>query len=432
MTDILLQIGATKLVLAIALGGTAWAVQQRVKRPASVHALWLMVLVAMLVPAVLPLRILPERTVVETVAQSGVAARSEVAPRSTPRASPAPLGGVEEEDVAQSEAGPPAAVADAGESGDAVAAGAWLSQNGKALAALLWVLGAAGFFAWTVARTVRFQRMLTSAARPDPRLQQLAGEIVDTLGLSRVPRVYTTDARVRPMVWWAGGRVRVLIPAVFVAELDEKELRAVLAHELAHVRRRDYLVRVVELLACSAYWWNPVVWWAKRRMRAAEESCCDVLAVAASRLPRSRYAKSLLRVVEIMSAVPTQRAPALASAADSCRDSRRLEQRLRTVLTTASPSPMSGRIRAAGAAALACGLSLGLVYCTPGERQAFDLQQSPTPVMTRDSARIRIVEHAGAPDRSAPFALAADPRYRHGDNPGDYRFRYIYKGALFA
>ena len=301
----------------------------------------------------------------------------------------------------------------------------WLTQNGRPLAALLWLLGSAGFFGWTVVRTVRFQRTLTRAARPAPQLQRLAAEIGHTLGLPRVPRVYTTGARLRPLVWWAGGSVRILIPSVFVAELDAKELRAVLAHELAHVRRRDYLVRVVELLACSAYWWNPVVWWAKRKMRSAEESSCDILAVSATRLTRDRYAESLLRVVEIMSAVPVPRAPALASAADSCLDSRRLEKRLRTVLATPPVSPTPGRLRVAGAAALTCGLSLGLVHCTPGERLAFDQPLLPTPAMSEDCTGIRFVEYAGAPDIQAPFGLSTDPRYRHGNSPGDYRFRHI-------
>ena len=334
--------------------------------------------------------------------------------------------------VAPSEVGPPV-VAYTRVSGDGMAPRGWLTQNGKPLAALLWLLGSAGFFAWTVVRTVRFQRTLTRAARPAPQLQRLAAEIGDTLGLPRVPRVYTTGARLRPLVWWAGGSVRILIPSVFVAELDAKELRAVLAHELAHVRRRDYLVRVVELLACSAYWWNPVVWWAKRKMRSAEESSCDILAVSASRLTRDRYAKSLLRVVEIMSAVPIPRAPALASTADSCLDSRRLEKRLRTVLATALPvSPTPGRLRVAGVAMLACGLSLGLVYCTPGERLALDQPQLPTPTMSQDSAGIRIVEYADAPDTQAPFGLSAYPRYRHGNSPGGYPFRYIHAGALLA
>ena len=334
--------------------------------------------------------------------------------------------------VAQSEVGP-LVVADTVVSGDGMAPRGWLTQNGKPLAALLWLLGSAGFFAWTVVRTVHFQRTLTRAARPAPQLQRLAAEIGDTLGLSRVPRVYTTGARLRPLVWWAGGSVRILIPSVFVAELDAKELRAVMAHELAHVRRRDYLVRAVELLACSAYWWNPVVWWARRGLRSAEESCCDLLAVSATKSTHGGYAESLLRVVEVMSAVPVPRPPALASTAGSCRDSRQLEMRLRTVLATALPvSPKPGRLRVAGAAALACGLSLGLVYCTPGERLAFDQSQLPTPAMSEDSAGIRFVEYAGAPDIQAPFGLSTDPRYRHGNSPGDYRFRHIYAGALLA
>ena len=401
MTDILLQIGATKLVLAVALAGMVWLVTRRVARPAIAHTMWLVVLGAMLVPAVVPLRILPEEAAVEVVAQPPVVVQPEAVPLRVPPEEAAV------EAAAQSEVSPPVVVADAGATGDGMAPRGWLPLSGKPLAVLLWLLGSAGFFGWTVVRTVRFQRTLTRAARPAPQLQRLATEIGVTLGLPRVPPVYTTGARVRPLVWWAGGHVRILIPSVLVAELDRTELRAVLAHELAHVRRRDYLVRVVELLACSAYWWNPVVWWAKRKMRSAEESSCDVLAVSASRLTRDRYAKSLLRVVEVMSAAPIPRAPALASAADACRDSKLLEKRLRTVLATAHPvSHTAGRLRVAGAAALALGLSLGLVYCTPGERMAFDQPQLPTPAMSEDSAGIRIVEYAGVLSAQEPTARA--------------------------
>ena len=190
-------------------------------------------------------------------------------------------------------------------------------------------------------------------------------------------------------------------------------------------------MRVVELLACSAYWWNPVVWWAKRKMRSAEESSCDILAVSASRLTRDRYAKSLLRVVEVMSAVPVPRAPALASTADGCLDSRRLEKRLRTVLATPPVSPTPDRLRVASAAALTCGLSLGLVYCTPGEQLTLHQSQLPTPAMSEDSAGVRIVEYAGMPELEAPFRFAAEPRYRHGAGPGDYTFQLIHPGSLF-
>ncbi len=427
MTDILLQIGATKLVLGVGLAGVVWMVTRRVVRPAIAHPLWLLVLGAMLVPAVVPLRILPEGAAVEAAAQPAVVVQPAVVPL---RVQPEE---VAVEAAAQSEVSPPVVVADDGVSGDGMAPRGWLPLSGKPLAVLLWLLGSAGFFGWTVVRTVRFQRTLTRAASPAPQLQRLAAQIGETLGLPRVPRVYTTGARLRPLVWWAGGRVRILMPSVLVADLDETELRAVLAHELAHVRRRDYLVRVVELLACSAYWWNPVVWWAKRKMRSAEESSCDILAVSATRLTRDRYAKSLLRVVEVMSAAPIPRAPALASAADACRDSKLLEKRLRAVLTTALPaSPTAGRLRVAGAVALAFGLSLGLVYCAPGERQAIDQPQLSTPAMSEDGAGIRFSEYFGLPDTTAPFALATDPRFRHGNSPGDFRFRQIYAGGLLA
>lgn len=427
MTDILLQIGATKLVLAVALAGMVWMVTRRVARPAIAHSMWLLVLGAMLVPAVVPLRVLPEEAGVGVVAQLDAVPQPEVLPLGVPPEE------VAAKLVTESGVGPPVAVTDAGVMGDGMAPEGWLKENGKPLAVLLWLLGSAGFFGWTVVRTVRFQRTLTRAARPAPKLQRLASEIGDTLGLQRVPRVYTTGARLRPLVWWAGGRVRVVIPSMVLADLDQTELRAVLAHELAHVRRRDYLVRVVELLACSAYWWNPVVWWARRRMRSAEESSCDILAVTASSLTRDRYARSLLRVVEVMSAAPISRAPALASAAGSCRDSRLLEKRLRAVLTSALPAlPAAERFRVAGAAALAFGLSLGLVYCTPGERMAADQRQLTTPAMSEDSADIRLVDYFGLPDTRAPFALATDPRFRHGNAPGDFRFRQIYAGALLA
>ena len=128
-------------------------------------------------------------------------------------------------------------------------------------------------------------------------------------------------------------------------------------------------MRVVEWLACSAWWWNPVAWWARRELRSAEESSCDILAVSAMEATRDRYARSLLRAVEVLSAAPVQRTPALASAADIGRDSKRLERRLRTVLGTASDSAVPRWLRAAGrGCAGVCALCIGLVYCDAAER----------------------------------------------------------------
>ena len=76
MTDFLLQIAATKLALSVALAGLVWLALRRVTRPAVAHTLWLLVLGAMLIPAVIPLHVLPEQAGVEAV----------LAPEGMPRA----------------------------------------------------------------------------------------------------------------------------------------------------------------------------------------------------------------------------------------------------------------------------------------------------------------------------------------------------------
>ena len=68
---------------------------------------------------------------------------------------------------------------------------------------------------------------------------QLATRIAIDLGLAATPTVYTIPAHISPMVWWNGGRVKILIPGALLTVLDHGDLELVLAHEMAHVRRRD-------------------------------------------------------------------------------------------------------------------------------------------------------------------------------------------------
>ncbi|MDE2677535.1 MAG: M56 family metallopeptidase [Gemmatimonadota bacterium] len=346
MTGLLLQIGATKLAVSAVLAAAVWIAHRRVARPAVSHPLWLLVLVTLLTPAIISIPVLPAEL---------------VAPLTTGDAG-APQLVLAEGPSYQSTGPPPGAVA-------------------PPVLAILWLLGTAGFLGWTLARTIRFKRTLARASRQAPvSLQRQAAAIGRDLGLTRIPEVHSTNARVMPLVWWTGGKVRVLIPAFLLTDLSREELRAILTHELSHVRRRDHIVRWLEWLACSAFWWNPVTWWARHQLRVAEEACCDRLALdTASFCPRT-YANALLQVVTSTSAPLGFRPPLPASAAGGGGRTRGLERRLRMIVSTDTRSPAPRWLRAATWVAVLCALPFGLIYCDrpeaptePDEDAAADL-----------------------------------------------------------
>src|SRR5215212_2626272 len=68
---------------------------------------------------------------------------------------------------------------------------------------------------------------------------------------------------------------------------------AILAHELAHIRRHDYLVNLLQALAETLFFFHPAVWYISGRIRAEREHCCDDLVVAQGVEPVA-YAESLL------------------------------------------------------------------------------------------------------------------------------------------
>ena len=89
-----------------------------------------------------------------------------------------------------------------------------------------------------------------------------------------------------PMTWGClpavgplpGAGARVLLPAE-AEEWPEDRRRAVLLHELAHVKRRDCLSQLIAQLACAVHWFNPLIWLAGHRMLVERERACDDLAL---------------------------------------------------------------------------------------------------------------------------------------------------------
>ena len=86
-----------------------------------------------------------------------------------------------------------------------------------------------------------------------------------------------------------------------LSRLDEQSSALILAHELAHLRRRDHLVRVVELIVSTIYWWNPLVGFLRRQIHESEELCCDAWVRSAFPDCAKSYAKILLKTAESLS-----------------------------------------------------------------------------------------------------------------------------------
>jgi beta-lactamase regulating signal transducer with metallopeptidase domain len=95
----------------------------------------------------------------------------------------------------------------------------------------------------------------------------------------------------------------LLIPVGLVAQMPLGELEAILAHELAHIRRHDFLVNLWQTSLETVFFYHPAVWSLSRRLRAEREHCCDDIALSIIHDPVS-YGRALLHVEELRGPEP--------------------------------------------------------------------------------------------------------------------------------
>jgi beta-lactamase regulating signal transducer with metallopeptidase domain len=167
---------------------------------------------------------------------------------------------------------------------------------------VLWASGAAAVLLLLLVERIGIRR-LSARSRwlRDGWIADRAVELSRLLGLRRAPRLLRSEAATMPMTWGVWGAT-VLLPADVLSWSDER-IDAVLLHELAHVRRRDYLTQLLAGLACSLYWFNPLIWLAARRLRIEREHACDDAVLRAGSLP-SNYAEQLLEIARYISTRP--------------------------------------------------------------------------------------------------------------------------------
>lgn len=201
----------------------------------------------------------------------------------------------------------------------------------------IWGVGALSWFLLVVERMHHFRRLLRFA-RPAPAwLQERARLLAQPLGLKRCPRVRLLPGRIAPMLWAAGGPPRLLVPAELIHALNEEQLDTLLVHELAHLRRRDHWVRLLEFVVLGLYWWHPVVWYARRELREAEEQCCDAWVVSTLPGAGRTYASALVETLDFLSTTP-EAVPPLASGLGQIAD---LKRRLTMIMQGNTPRSLT-------------------------------------------------------------------------------------------
>jgi len=139
-------------------------------------------------------------------------------------------------------------------------------------------------------------RVRTSNSRLAPQVQSTVAALRARLGVSRQVLLRSADWLSSPAVsGWL--RPTLLIPASALTGLTPDQLTALLAHELAHIRRHDYLMNLAQTAIETLLFYHPAAWWISGRIRAERENCCDDVAVSVCG-DRITYASALVALEE--------------------------------------------------------------------------------------------------------------------------------------
>src|SRR5215472_12147953 len=238
---------------------------------------------------------------------------------------------------------------------EAIPTSAVESWNWSKALPLVWAIG----FSVLTLRLMAARWMLWNAERHARCIQASHDPIVTALeavclqlGIVRPVTLLIHPEKKMPVVWGIL-RSRLLLPAA-ARDWSGGQLRSVLLHELAHVKRRDLMAQLLTQIACALHWFNPLVWFAAWRLGVERERACDDLVLARGVRP-SAYAGHLLDIVTGLAPARWSQSCGLAMARKSS-----LEGRLVAVLSGGRNRRGVTRILAAAAVVLAAAVAIPL------------------------------------------------------------------------
>jgi bla regulator protein BlaR1 len=284
----------------------------------------------------------------------------------------------------------------------------WLQANRRQLEAYLplvvvaWLLGLllmSGRLAGGLLYANRLRWVGTQALGAE--WQQRLAALAHRAGV-RQPVALLESARVAGPVVLGHLRPVILVPLGAVAGLSPALLEALLAHELAHIVRRDYLLNLGLAVAEVLFFYHPAVWFMANCLRAERENCCDDQAAALCGGDGLRVARALAALAELEAATAPVPRLALAAAGNSGRGS--LLARVRRLALGRPQAPTMSERLLAGSLTLVglLGLSTGVVLAAR-PAQTSPAQTAPT------ASPSDTIRRAAAPSLPALPGLPAPP-----------------------
>jgi beta-lactamase regulating signal transducer with metallopeptidase domain/uncharacterized coiled-coil DUF342 family protein len=190
----------------------------------------------------------------------------------------------------------------------------------------LWLMGVVTVLARQLVSLLRIRALARRAQAPEAAYWlPLLARCSRQLDLGCKVRLLLSPEITAPVTW--GFRRPVILLPQQASQWCHERCQVVLQHELVHIKRADWLIRLVGRIACAVYWFNPLTWLALRRLGAAQELACDAEVIALGTRP-STYAGHLLAIAR------SAAAPSLVQTTYALGMVRRLtlEKRIMTIL----------------------------------------------------------------------------------------------------
>lgn len=273
----------------------------------------------------------------------------------------------------------------------------------------LWFLGVLLLSLRFAGGLVTAQRLRRVETSPTVQFwQEKLRDLCSRLRVSRPVRLCESAlVEVPTVIGWL--RPVILIPMSAISGLSAEQLEALLAHELAHIRRCDYLVNLIQTTVETLLFYHPAVWWVSRQIRHEREHCCDDLAVAACGDVLT-YARALAALEQMRVVTPQL---AVAASGGSLLDRIQRLLRDRAPARSGFQNWLAGFLALATVIGLLAGAETALLSreAKAAVKDAFTvtvLPSAPSVSEQRADSPSRIAEQS-APDRPATQAKDASP-----------------------